>query len=162
MKRRLALLPVFTLFMLAACASPLQEELLTYINEELPELSKVEDEVMKDYQEVLQSNADNEQAIADSLKSDVIPAYTKIADEAGNLTIEDGELKKLHSRYIDAVNDRVDALDMVAQSIEQQNEELYNEADEKLNKASEDMNAFNEDLEAYALENDLEMEEPKE
>ncbi|MBS2971006.1 hypothetical protein J9317_19875 [Metabacillus sp. KIGAM252] len=159
MKKMLGVLSLVLIVFLAACSSPLQEELLTYANEKLPKLGEMEESAMKKYEEA--ANTNDEQKIADAIKSSVIPAYTKIAEEADGISITDEELQKLHKRYTDAVNQQIEGFTMVADSIAQQNDEMFNEASDLLDKNYTEMESFHKDLEAYAVENDLEVEEPK-
>ncbi|WP_338779048.1 hypothetical protein [Metabacillus sp. FJAT-52054] len=159
MKKTFGILSLIFMIFLAACSSPLQEELLTYANEQLPKLGKMEESAMKKYEEA--ANTNDEQKIADAINNSVIPAYTKIAEEADSITITDDELQKLHKRYTNVINQQIEGYKMVADSIDQQSDEMFNMASDLISKNYSKMESFRKDLEAYGKENDLKVEEPK-
>ncbi|KZZ85360.1 hypothetical protein [Bacillus sp. SJS] len=159
MKKTFGILSLIFMIFLAACSSPLQEELLTYANEQLPNLGKMEESAMKKYEEA--ANTNDEQKIADAINNSVIPAYTKIAEEADSITITDDELQKLHKRYTNVINQQIEGYKMAADSIDQQSDEMFNMASDLINKNFSEMESFRKDLEAYGKENDLKVEEPK-
>ncbi|AZB41025.1 hypothetical protein CEF21_00985 [Bacillus sp. FJAT-42376] len=159
MKKIAGVLSLFTLIFLAACSSPLQDELMAYANEELPRLGKMEASAMKKYEEA--ANTNDEQKMAEVIKNSVIPAYTKISEQAEEIDITDEELQKLHKRYTDAVNQQIEGYTMAADAIDQQNKEMFDNASSLINENYSKMESFRKDLEAYAVDNDLKVEEPK-
>ncbi|MGD6816397.1 hypothetical protein [Metabacillus sp. 84] len=134
---------------------------MEYTNEQLPEMIDIEQEAMKTYEKAA-GGAVDENEIAKVIEETVVPAYTKMSEKANALEITDEELQRLHERFTASIEENMKGIELMADSITNQDEAMLKQGSELLDKVSSERKSFKEDLEAYAIENDLEMEEPKE
>jgi len=158
MKKLAAILLFFGLFLLAACTSETQDELLTYINDDVKKLGQTEDKVVKKYDREREADHQDDEKFHAKLKDEIIPEYTALIDQAKAVKIKDPELKKIHEKYISAAETQNDAFETILKAIETEDEGLIDEANDKLATGRKGMKDYRTSLEKMADENDIKLE----
>jgi hypothetical protein len=158
MLMKFKILVVFGLMisLLAGCGSnPVEEDLLTYMNESLPSLSEQELEAVALYDSVSGPNYTDDETMYYTILDEVIPKYRVFIDNLENVEIETEELTKIHEIYIEAVNIQNSGFLTILTAIEEQDSEKINEANAKLTEARTMIRDYQNKLDALAEENDV-------
>ncbi|PUB11706.1 hypothetical protein [Paenisporosarcina sp. OV554] len=145
--------------LLAGCGSnPIEEDLLTYMNESLPSLSEQEFEAVALYDSVSGPNYTDDETMYYTILYEVIPKYRVFIDNLEKIEIETEELTKIHEIYIEAVNIQNSGFLTILTAIEEQDSEKINEANAKLTEARTMIRDYQNKLDALAEENDVKIE----
>ncbi|WP_256241324.1 hypothetical protein [Bacillus sp. V3B] len=156
------LVPVLLLtFILSGCFSdPVQDDLLVYLNEELADISHLENEALTAYESVTGPNYTSDQELYETLTFQVIPAYQEFADKLEDIKVETEELREIHEGYIDGVNLQYNAFVTVVTALDELDPGKIEEANAMLNEARTLMRDFNDNIEQLAEEHDVRLTEP--
>lgn len=147
-----------SLFMLlGACSNPVQDEILSYVNDDLPAIAKSEEEIIAKYSNVTGANYTDDATLYDALTNDIIPLYSDFIDKLEAIKISDKELRSIHESYIEAAKQQHKALTIMVTALENQDLTLIEEANELLEKSQKEINAYQVNLQKYAEENDVEI-----
>ena len=117
MKRFCALMLAFLMvFSLAGCKSdsveevkdPVQEDLIKYVETDLPAIKGNESVAVERYNEVSSSIADmKRKEIAEAFEDEIIPAYTTFVKDLEALTPATDEVKALQVTYLEGAKDQL-------------------------------------------------------
>lgn len=143
------------ILLLGACSNSVQDEILSYVNDDLPTIQKLEDEVIGKYASVTGANYTDDKTLYDALTNEIIPLYTEFIDKLEAIKISDKELKSIHESYIDAAKQQHKALTIMVTALEKQDVSLIQEANELLAKSQRELNTYEVNLKKYAKENDV-------
>ncbi|MDM5212506.1 hypothetical protein QUF94_13800 [Peribacillus sp. NJ4] len=146
------------ILLLVGCGNPMQEELLSYINEDLPPLAEKESEVIARYESVTGDNYTNDEVMYAALVDEVQPKYQSFITDLEAVEIEEKEIKTVHEDFIEAANLQHSAFLTVISAIEEQDREKIDEANQKLSKARKMMRQYQVDLKTLAEDNEIEWE----
>lgn len=162
MKKILAMISIFliSVTMLIGCGKtdPVQEDLINYINNQMPTLLELQDKVSKEYEASVEKNVDDA-AGAVKLKDVIIPASKELLTKAKEIVPATEEVRKVHSEYIEVVTDQQETFTLLLQVFEAgKNNDLtlMDTLTEKLKNISEKPNNFSTDLEALRKEHKVE------
>jgi hypothetical protein len=148
-------------FILSGCGNdPVQEDLLEYLNEELPAISDIELDAVNAYQSVTGVNYQDDYIMYDTLVYDVVPTYQQFLDELEAIELETEELREIHETYIDGANLQYNAFVRIITALEEQDFGKIEEANEMLNDARKQMRDFNNQIVQIAEEHSVELTEP--
>jgi hypothetical protein len=161
MKKYIVASFLLMLFLLSGCGDPVQDDLLDYVNEEMPSLGKEEMKIVGKYEDVTGPNYTDDQTLYDALKVEIIPAYNQYIEDLESVKIETEELRKIHEDYIEAANIQASAFLTVITALENQDSGLINEANQKLNTARKMMRDYQNAVEKLAKEHDVKLEKNK-
>ncbi|MED4534645.1 hypothetical protein [Metabacillus fastidiosus] len=145
--------------LLAACSDPVQEEIISYVNEDLPEIAKLEEEVIGKYDSVTGENYKDDEILYDALTNEIIPDYSQLIDKLEAIQLSDKELRDIHEDYIEAANQQYSAFTKMLAAIENQDYALIEEVNGILSQSRKDMRDYQYDLKEYAEKNDVEIKE---
>lgn len=143
--------------LLSACSSPAQDEILNYLNEELPGIGEMEAEVINKYDSVTGDNYTDDETLYNALNEEIIPLYSDFIDELESIEIKDKDLRAIHEGYIEAVNQQSGAFNKMITALENQDAALIEEVNEILNQSRKAMRDYQYDLQEFADENDVEI-----
>lgn len=155
-------LVVFLLLMstLVGCGSnPVQDDLITYINDSLPSLAEQELEAIELYESVSGPNYIDDETMYYTIFDEVIPKYGDFIDDLEKIEVKTDELNEIHELYIEAANLQNSAFLTIITALEEQNSEKINEANGKLTDARKMIRDYQKKLSTLAEENDVEIEE---
>lgn len=161
LKKRLAILIfLFTLILSGCFSDPIQDDLLAYLNEELADISHLENEAVSAYEGATGANYTSDQILYDTLLGIVIPTYQEYSDKLEAIKVETDELRDIHEGYIEGVNLQLNAFIKIVTALEEADRSKIEEANEMLSDARKIMRDFNNDIEKLAEEHDVELREP--
>ena len=83
--------------------SAAQDEILNYINQELPHIAELETTVQESYNSVLGEGYTNDYVAHEELVSTTLPALNTLESYVNNLQIDNSDLKEVHKIYINYV-----------------------------------------------------------
>lgn len=152
---------LFLVFILSGCGDPAQDDLLDYVNEQMPTLADDETEIVGKYAAVTGMNYTDDQTLYETLKGEIIPEYNQFIKDLEAVEIETDELRKIHEDYIEATNIQASAFLLIVTAIENQDSAMINEANQKLNTARKMMRDYNNDVKKLAKEHDVKLEKGK-
>jgi hypothetical protein len=157
MKKLGLMLFMSIIMLLTACSDPAQDEILSYVNDELPPLAELETEVIGLYDSVTGVNYTDDYTLYDTLSIDIIPMYTEFIGKLEGIRVSDQGLRDIHEDYIAAANKQHGAFVKMLTALENQDVSMIQEVNEILNESRQEMRDYQYDLEAYANEHDVEL-----
>lgn len=162
MKKGLATIAILliSVTMLIGCGKtdPVQEDLINYINNQMPTLLELQDKVSKEYEVSVEKNVDDA-AGAVKLKDVIIPASNELLTKAKAIVPATEEVRKVHSEYIEVITQQDESFRLLLQVFEAgKNNDLtlMDTLSEKLKTISEKPNNYSTDLEAMKKEHNVE------
>ncbi|MGG4490401.1 hypothetical protein [Metabacillus idriensis] len=161
MKKLLCVCLFIFLFLLSGCSGsedPVQEELLSYVNEILPEVTEKETAAISAYDSVSGENYTNDEVMYSVMVDEVSPTYNSFIADLEEVQVESEKLKALHENYIEAVNIQHSAFILIISGLEEQDRGKIIEANEKLATARKMIREFSDELETLAEEHDVTLE----
>ncbi len=139
---------LLTCIALAGCASdPVQDDLIHYINNEMPRVAALESRAMDAYNGVTGDNYQSDQMLYDTLTHTVIPNYKEFADQLEAVKPATRELQEIHEKWIAGANKQLVAFNIMLPAIEKQDPEAIQRANEKLAEGRAEIRSFNSLLE---------------
>ncbi|SHH96612.1 hypothetical protein [Desulfosporosinus lacus] len=162
MRKGLATIAILliSITMLIGCGKtdPVQEDLINYINNQMPTLLELQDKVSKEYEVSVEKNVDDA-AGAVKLKDVIIPASNELLTKAKAIIPATEEVRKVHSEYIEVITQQDESFKLLLQVFEAgKNNDLtlMDTLNEKLKNISEKPNNYSTDLEALKKEHKVE------
>jgi hypothetical protein len=157
MKKVLVLLTVaFVAMSLFACGGdPIQDDLMNYVNEGLPQIAELENTVTEAYQSVTGDNYSDDETMYNVIQNEVIPASLLLIDAIESISPETVEVRNLNETYISAVNIQNQAFTTILAGLENEDYDKITEANDKLDTSRKLMRDFSTDLEALAAEHNV-------
>lgn len=147
---------------LAGCGSdPVQDDLINYINNQVPTIAALEEKVTSEYQAVkTDSNADDAMFAA-KLKDVIIPADDELIAKAKATVPATEEVKKVHDKYIASVTAQSEAFAILLDAAGKNDEKLAETANTKLTEAEKLSEEYLADLETLKKDHGVENKESK-
>ncbi|MCM3595403.1 hypothetical protein M4D55_06310 [Metabacillus idriensis] len=159
MKKLLGTCLFMFLFLLSGCSEDsVQEELLTYVNEILPEVTVKETAAISAYDSVSGDNYTSDEVMYSVMVDEVSPTYNSFIADLEEVQVESEKIKALHENYIKAANIQHSAFILIISGLEEQDRGKIIEANDKLATARKMIREFSDELETLAEENDVTLE----
>ncbi|MBB6453663.1 hypothetical protein HNQ94_002112 [Salirhabdus euzebyi] len=159
MKKAIISLGFFLMLALVGCSNPVQDDLLSYVNDELIPISQLEVDAMDAYASVTGVNYTDDYTLYDVLEVTVLPNYEDFYEKLNLITPKTEEVKEIHDIYVEGVGEQYQALLTLRVAIETQSLDEVNAANEKLMSGTQKINDFRFQLQKLAGENDVELED---
>lgn len=142
-----------------SCSNPTQDELIQYINTELPKIATIEKNAVDKYDGAVGENFKDDATFYKTLNDDVIPKYKKFVEALENISknLKDPEVIKLNETYIDAANKQFSAFTTMLAAIDAQDLNLMSQANEKLEMGRKLMRQWQLDLKTLAKKHSVEL-----
>lgn len=159
MKKINLLLLFIALFTFSSCKNEVQEDLLNYVNVEIPQISQLEIDAMADYASVSGDNYQSDQIMYDKLVNDIIPKYKKFNEglEAISAKLTSKEVKDLNEKYLKGSQLQFSGMTLIQTALENQDMKTMTEANEKLNDGRKLKREFQDDIKKLSKENNVEI-----
>ena len=121
MKRAMFLIGCLV-FVLTGCSNPVKEDLLNYINKELPKVADTENNVIAAWESVSGANYTDDYTLYDTLTETIIPTYREFLSgiESITLRLQTKEVRALNEKYIEAASTQNNAFILLQNIIETQ------------------------------------------
>lgn len=147
------------LLFLAACEpDPVQQDLLTYVNDGITQISALESEAIEAYASVSGPNYDSDSVMYAVIQTTVIPKYEEFYSKLKAIQPSTAEVKKMHEEYITAAADQLEAFRLILEAIEKQDAAIIERANEDLDKARAMLNQWRKDLDEECKEHGVTIE----
>lgn len=144
---------------LTACSDPVQDDLINYINVELPKISDLEDGVVEGYGSVSGENFIDDYTTYTELSDNVIPLSLELIDEAESLSLETKEVREIHEKLIESYTTNQSAMELLIAAIDSEDYNLITQANEKFDAARKLQREFNAGLKDLCEEHNVELGE---
>jgi hypothetical protein len=124
------------LLVLAGCSNPIKDDLLAYINTELPKVAAYEADAIAAYESVSGNNYTDDYTMYDTLTETVIPSYRELVSgiEAITLRLKTKEVRGLNEKYIEAADSQMNGFIILMNALETQDGSLIVQFNERLDK----------------------------
>jgi hypothetical protein len=134
--RRRVVLAVCFFGVFAGCSNPIQEDLLNYINNELPKIVESENAVITAWDSVSGSNYSDDYTMYETLTELIIPTYREFLTgmETITLRLKTKEVRALNEKYIEAVSTQNNAFLLLQNILETQDGSKIIDFNERLDK----------------------------
>lgn len=140
MKKILALaLSVVMILSFTGCVdTEKQDALISYINEDLVALSKLETRFMDSYASVSGENYTDDETMYNEFVNNTVVLARQLNDATTEVasTIEDSALLEVHKLYMESSSNYLNAVTMIIAALENQDYALMTEANEKISQAN--------------------------
>lgn len=135
--------------MLTACGSdPVQDDLINYINNQVPAIAELESKVTTEYAAVKGDTNTDDATFAAKLKDVIIPANNELIAKAKATVPATEEVKKVHDKYIASATAQNEAFVILLEAAQKNDEKLVKTANEKLADSEKISKEYLADLEA--------------
>lgn len=141
---------------LTGCGDPVQEDLINYINNQVPTLVALEDKVYQEYESAVKEKDGDDAKLAAKLKDTIIPASDELLAKAKAIVPATEEVKKAHNKYIAVLTEQHEAFTLLLQAAQNNDETSVNTVSDKLIKADSLSKEFLADLETLKKEHKVE------
>ncbi|TKI58751.1 hypothetical protein E8L90_27000 [Brevibacillus antibioticus] len=112
---------LFSLIVLPGCGTDaVQEDLLNYINNEVPKIASLEKKAIADYSAVSEENFQDDDVMYETLIQKVIPTYAQFIGELEKISPSTPEVQEVHERFIAAATSQYSGFVMVVSALEKQ------------------------------------------
>lgn len=115
--------------------NPVQEELISYINEGILPLVEEEVRLTQIYNSVTGENAIDDITLYNKLSEEIIPGYEIITTKAELMLINSEEIRKVHELYVEVLNTQCAAFTTMLDALKYQDYDTMTEANKKLTEA---------------------------
>ena len=127
-----------TVLTVSCTEDKIQNDLIDYASNKLPEVYLLQREAMIDYNDVKVGSKD----AGSIMDKKVIPEYKKFLDKLSSIHPKTNEVSQLHEIYLDAANLQYSAFIKISKSIETNNKNLVKSANNDLEKARVKISEF--------------------
>jgi hypothetical protein len=136
MMNKLVTLFVFLLLVLAGCSNPIKDDLLNYINVELPEIAQYENDTIATWDSVSGDNYTDDYTMYEALTEIIIPTYREFVNgiEPITLRLKTKEVRDLNEKYVEAVDLQMNGFLILINAIETQDSSLVVQFNERLDR----------------------------
>lgn len=155
MKTKIMLLMMSIMVILAGCSDPVEEDLLSYINDDMNPLSELEEEIIQDYESVTGANYTNDYELYDKINDVILPKYQDFIAQIEDVKPETTEVSELHELFIDAHTNQYNAMMKILIGIETQDDNVILEANQMLDESRKGLRNFSNKVKALVNEKNL-------
>lgn len=146
-------------FMLSGCfGDPVQDDLLNYVNKEMPKAFDLETKAVSAYDDVSGPNYTDDQTMYDALNNEIIPNYKAFVDELDAVKTETDEVRKVHEIYIKGAESQYRAFLKIKSALEQQDANMIEDANNLLSEARQHIRDYQNELNKLAKEHDVKLD----
>lgn len=129
--KKLFVLPI--LFVLLQCSpDPVQQDLLNYINVEMPKVATLESEAIEAYSGISGENYENDSIMYFTIAETVIPKYEEFYSILKDIKPATEKVANLHRVYVQAAAGQLKAFKAILDAIEKEDATIITQANEDL------------------------------
>lgn len=129
--KKLLYVPMLVL-LLQCSGDKVQQDLLNYINVEMPSVAALESEAGSAYESVSGENYQSDSLMYFTIAETVVPRYQEFYDKLKNIKPATEEVANLHKEYVQAAADQLEAFKLILEAIEKQDAQIITRANEDL------------------------------
>ncbi|KMJ59154.1 lipoprotein [Bacillus sp. LL01] len=161
MKRQLCLFTLIFIMLLSACSNtdPVKDDLINYVNTELPSVADLEWEAIDSYSSVSGQNYTDDWTMHETLDTITLPAYEEFITKLENIRPKSEEVREIHEIYIEGSNAQLQGFKKIRVALELQDHDKIFEANEHLDHGRAKLREFQTKLEDLMEEHGVEYED---
>ncbi len=161
MKRQLCLFALLLVMLLSACSTTDSEkdDLINYINTELPKVAELEFEAIDSYGSVSGQNYTDDWTMYEIIDTVTIPAYEEFITKLESIRPKTEAVREIHEIYIEGSNAQLQGFKKIRVALEQQDYDKVFEANEHLDEGRAKIRQFQIKLEDLMHEHGVEYED---
>lgn len=129
--KKLVYLPML-LVLLQCSPDPVQQDLLNYINVEMPKVATLESEAVSAYASISGENYQGDSLMYFTIVETVVPKYEEFYGILKDIKPATAEVQSLHKEYVQAAADQLEAFKLILDAIEKQDATIITEANDDL------------------------------
>ncbi|MGC4020754.1 MAG: hypothetical protein QM734_01820 [Cyclobacteriaceae bacterium] len=149
------------IFAVAACSGDsVQKDLLNYINTELPKVAALETEAVTAYDGISGDNYQSDSIMYFTIKQTVLPKYEEFAAKLTAIHPATEEVSQMHSEYVNAAADQLEAFKLICLAIEKQDTTVIQQANGDLDKARNLIEVWKNDLDDKCKKHGVSLDNP--
>jgi len=152
----LAVLICSTVLIGCGKSDPIQEDLINYINVEIPTIVDTENKVRTEYSASTGTNYIDDASLGAKLKDVVIPTSNELVTKAKAIVPKTDEVAKLHNKYIALVTEQHEAFNLFLKAVQTSDAALVTTANEKLKNTEKVAEEYLSELTALKEEHEVE------
>jgi len=137
-------------------ADPVQEDLINYLNNQLPPLTDLAVKVTSEFEAAAVDNNATDATFAAKLKDVIIPASDNLLTKTKAVVPATEKLLKVHSKYIALVTEQHEAYALYLKAAQKNDDATSNTANEKMEHSIKVTDEFLADLETLKKEHKVE------
>ncbi|MBN8577252.1 MAG: hypothetical protein J0L66_09925 [Cytophagales bacterium] len=129
--KKLFILPA--LLVLIQCSpTPVQQDLINYINVEMPKVATLESEALEAYESISGANYQNDSTMYYTITETVLPKYEEFYALLKDIKPATEDVNQLHAKYLQAAEDQLQAFKLILDAIEKQDPQIIIAANKDL------------------------------
>ena len=132
---------------------PVQKDIISYLNVELPKVAALESEAIAAYNEVWQRQDDAE--IFEALQTVIIPKYREFSGKLSSIRPATPEVRALHARYVEAASVQMNGFLQLLPGIQTQDLSVVLGAREKVDQGAREIARWKADLDALCKQHNV-------
>ncbi len=138
-----------------ASNSALKDDVVEFVNVELPAIEGDRDNAVAIYNSYFTSDNVNLEQFSSDLQNTAIPDMETYIANLTNIEVSTDEVKSLKDLYLQSAQKQLDAMNKVAESINEQDPDLLTEADGLIKESEDLIVQYQTQLRTIALDNDI-------
>ncbi|MCW5911982.1 MAG: hypothetical protein KIT62_12955 [Cyclobacteriaceae bacterium] len=151
--KKFVLLALLALFQCSQ--NPVQQDLLNYINVEMPKVATLESDAITAYGSVSGENYEDDSIMYVTITETVIPKYQEFYSLLESIKPATEEVAALHKEYVHAAADQLQAFKLIIEAIEKQDAQIITRANEDLAEGRALLKMWRADLDAACAKHNV-------
>jgi hypothetical protein len=151
--KKLLYLPLLVL--LQCSPDPVQQDLLNYINVEMPKVATLESEAVTAYGSISGENYQNDSIMYYTIAETVVPKYEEFYAILKDIKPATAEVTSLHKEYVQAAADQLEAFKLIMDAIEKQDAQIITTANEDLAEGRALLKMWRADLDSACVKHNV-------
>jgi hypothetical protein len=158
--KKIVILVTCLLLALAGCSNPTKEDLLNYVNTELPKVAQYESDAVAAWESVSGDSYTDDYTMYEVLTETVIPTYRELVNgiEAITLRLKTKEIRDLNEKYIEAVDLQMNGFLILKNALETQDGSLVVQFNERFDKGRRLVREWQIDLQDLCNKNGIKLQ----
>ncbi|WP_078551347.1 hypothetical protein [Bacillus alkalicellulosilyticus] len=148
MKKRMFFL-LLPLLLLVGC-DPVQDDLISYLNDGIMPLVDLEEEVIAIYESVTGDNYYDDWILYEAIELEIIPKYQNLINQLEAVRPETPEVREVHEIYIKGTNIQYNAMVLMLDALDYQDYALIAEANNMLAEGRATLRQYQNEVERLA------------
>ncbi len=149
------------LLLLQCSPDKVQQDLLNYINVEMPTVAALETEAGTAYESVSGENYQGDSIMYFTISETVVPRYQEFYDKLKDIKPATDEVATLHKEYVQAAADQLEAFKLILEAIEKQDAQIITRANEDLAEGRALIKMWRADLDSACNKHNVVIGEPE-
>jgi len=142
-----------------ACASdPVQEDLIDYINNQVPKFAAVASEIVNDHNAVSGKNFQDDAALYKALQGKILPECRKMEIILKEVSPKTPEIRKLHALYVEAYQHEYRGFLLIKTAIEKRDSGIIPTANVEFKKMKQLQQKWREQLDRLNKKHNIDLE----